>query len=132
MRQSFDTYENTDWTSSPQLDSAWVTYTLSEKTRIDDICLKMKNFRATSYPIEVYAGNQLVWRGVTPKAITFTHIPLVNAPVTDTYTIRLAAPSSTKDAFGAVKELDGRNDEQISRESRSLKIIEIEFLKDLK
>lgn len=132
VRQSFDTYENTDWTSSPQLDSAWVTYTLSEKTRIDDICLKMKNFRATSYPIEVYAGNQLVWRGVTPKAITFTHIPLANAPVTDTYTIRLAAPSSTKDAFGAVKELDGRNDEQISRESRSLKIIEIEFLKDLK
>ena len=131
VRQSFDTYENTDWTSAAKLDSAWVTYTLCEKTRIDDICLKMKNFRATSYPIEVYAGEHLVWRGVTPKSLSFVHIPLVNAPVTDTYTIRLAAPSSTKDAFGAVKELDGRNDERISKESKSLKILEIEFLKNL-
>ena len=34
VRQSFDTYENTDWTSSPQLDSAWLTYTLRAQRRI--------------------------------------------------------------------------------------------------
>ena len=38
--------------------------------------------------------------------------------------------STSKDAFGAVKELDARNDEKKVSGSRSLKIIEIEFLRE--
>ena len=127
---SYDTYENTSWNSIGQLDSAWVAYTLAEKTRIDDICLKMHNFRGTSYPITVYADSIKVWEGWTPKSLSFIHLPLKDAPEAQTYTIRMVGESTTKDAFGEVKELDTSNDEKKASGRRALKIIEVEFLRN--
>ena len=129
---SFDNTENTDWTSAAKLDSAWVTYTLCEKTKVDEIVMKMKDFRSTSYPIEVYAGDSLVWRGRTPKSLSFIHIPMNGAPAAAQYTIRLVGNTSTRDAFGAVREMDSRNDEKMGKPGKALKIIEIEFLRNLK
>ncbi len=131
VSQSFDTYENTDWQSAGRLDSAWVTYTLCEETRIDDLCLKMKDFRSTTYPIAVYADGVKVWEGWTPKSLSYIHIPLKNAPAARHYTIRMVGESTTKDAFGAVKEMDASNDETKVSGRRALKIIEVEFLKNL-
>ncbi len=129
---SFDTYENTSWESGNKIDEAWITYTLTEDTQIDDICVKMKGFRATTYPIAVYAGDVKVWEGWTPKSLSFIHIPLKNAPKSRTYTIKSLGASTTKDAFGAVKELDSRNDDKMSVGSKNaIKILEIEFLKNL-
>ena len=128
---SFDTYENTAWESKPMKDSAWVSYTLCENTRIDEICMKMKDFRSTTYPIAIYADSVKVWEGWTPKTLSFVHIPLKDAPAARTYTIRMTGESTTKDAFGMVKEMDARNDEKKSKGRRSLKIIEIEFLKNI-
>ncbi len=130
-RLSFDTYENTSWESGNEMEEAWITYTLAEDTQIDDICVKMKGFRATTYPIAVYAGDSLVWQGWTPKALSYIHIPLSDAPKASTYTIRSLGESTSKDAFGAVRELDARNDEAAVRGRCSLKIIEIEFLKNI-
>lgn len=128
---SYDKCENTTWESSAVLDSAYITYTLAEEVSIDDICLKMKGFRATTYPIAVYAGDVKVWEGWTPKALSYIHIPLKDTPPSRTYTIRSLGPSTTKDAFGAVKELDSRNDEEKLKGNNALKIIEIEFLKEI-
>ena len=129
---SFDTYENTSWESGNKLNEAWITYTLTEDTQIDDICVKMKGFRATTYPIAVYAGDVKVWEGWTPKSLSFIHIPLKNAPKSRTYTIRSLGASTTRDAFGAVRELDSRNDDKITAGGKNaIKIIEIEFLKNL-
>lgn len=130
-RLSYDTFENTSWDSGNRLDGAWITYTLAENTGIDDICIKMKGFRATTYPIAVYAGDVKVWEGWTPKSLSFIHIPLKDAPRSATYTIRSLGPSTTKDAFGAVQELDSRNNEKNAKGNNALKIIEIEFLKNL-
>ena len=141
VTKSYDSYENTSWESAGRLDSAWVTYTLAEKTRIDEVCLKLKNFRSTTYPIAVYAHQEKadgseeqvrVWRGRTPKSLGFVHLPLKNAPAARRYTIRMVGNSSTKDAFGEIKELEAANDEKKVSGSRSLKITEIEFLRNLK
>lgn len=136
---SFDTYENTAWESVAQLDSAWVTYTLSELTNINEICLKMKGFRSTSYPIQIFAHPVdssepiKIWEGWTPKGLGFTHLSIPSyAPKSQCYTVRMVGSSTTKDAFGAIKEMDSRNDEKASTGGRSLKIIEIEFLRDIK
>ena len=128
---SYDTYENTHWQSAGRLDSAWVTYTLCEKTRIDELCVKMKDFRSTTYPIAVYADSVKVWEGWTPKSLSYVHIPLKNAPAAQNYTIRMMGASTSKDAFGAVKEMDASNDEKKVSGSRALRIIEVEFLKNL-
>ncbi|WP_253945848.1 glycoside hydrolase family 2 protein [Xylanibacter rodentium] len=130
-RLSYDTFENTSWESRNDLDSAWITYTLAEDTRIDEICMKTKGFRMTTYPIAVYAGNVKVWEGWTPKSLSYIHIPLKNAPKSRTYTIRSVGSSTTKDAFGAVQELDSRNNDKKVKGNYSLKIIEIEFLKEI-
>ena len=141
VTRSYDNCENTSWESAGRLDSASVTYTLAEKTRIDEICMKLKNFRSTTYPLAVYAhqeksgGNEElieVWRGRTPKSLGFVHLPLKNAPAARRYTIRMVGTSSTKDAFGEIKELDAANDEKKVSGSRSLKITEIEFLRKIK
>lgn len=132
VTNSFDTYENTAWESAGRIDSAWVSYTLCEKTKIDELCMKMKDFRSTSYPIAVFADGEKVWEGWTPKSLSFIHIPLKNAPVAQTYTIRMVGESTTKDAFGAIKEMDSKNDEKKVSGRRALKIIEVEFLKNMK
>lgn len=129
---SFDTFENTSWDSSSSLDKAWITYKLGEKTQIDDICVKMKGFRQTTYPIAVYAGDVKVWEGWTPKSLSYIHIPLKDAPAADTYTIRSTGSSTTRDAFGAVQELDKSNNDKKEKASYAVKIIEIEFLKNIK
>ncbi|MGI6232491.1 MAG: glycoside hydrolase family 2 protein [Prevotella sp.] len=131
VSMSYDTYENTQWTSKAETDSAWVTYELCENTKIDEIVMKLGNFRATTYPIAVYAGDSLIWKGWTPKTLSFIHIPMHNAPASSKYTIRMTGNSTTRDAFGEVKEMDSRNNEKANKESRKLKIIEIEFLKNL-
>lgn len=131
-RLSFDTFENTSWESSNKLDDAWITYTLTEETQIDEICMKTKGFRATTYPIAIYAGDVKVWEGWTPKSLSFIHIPLKNAPKTNTYIIRSIGQSTTIDAFGAVKEMDSHNDEKLVKDGKgSIKILEIEFLKNM-
>lgn len=130
-RLSYDTFENTSWESGNRLDSAWITYTLAEKTRVDDICIKMKGFRMTTYPIAVFADGTKVWEGWTPKSLSYIHIPLKDASEARCYTIRSLGPSTTKDAFGAVQELDSRNNEKKQQGNNALKIIEIEFLKNL-
>ena len=99
----------------------------------------MKDFRSISYPIVIIAvpsnspegGEIEVWRGWTPKGLGFVHIPLKNCPVASKYTLRMVGKSTKGDAFGEIKELDASNDEKDSKGGTQLKIIEIEFLKNL-
>jgi hypothetical protein len=129
---SFDTYENTIWESEGKLDKAWITYTLAEPTVIDEVCVKMKNFRSMSYPVDIYADSTLVWSGNTPKGLGFGHLRLKNCPKAQRYTLRMRGVSKKGDLFAQVKELDSANDEKESAAGTSLKIVEIEFLRDLK
>lgn len=132
VRLSYDANEASCWESPARLDSAWVTYTLVDKVAIDDVCLKLKGFRGTSYPLAVYADGVKVWEGWTPKSLSYVHLPLKNAPAASEYTIKMLGKSTTSDAFTDIKELDSRNDEKLPKgKSATLAIIEIEFLKNL-
>ena len=91
VRMSCDANEASCWESPARLDSAWITYTLVEKTAIDDVCLKLKGFRGTSCPLAVYADGVKVWEGWTPKSLSYVHLPLKNAPASSEYTIKCSA-----------------------------------------
>lgn len=129
--KSMDRYENTEWASIADSDSAWIDYTLAEVAVIDEICIKMSGFRNTSYPIAVFADGKEVWRGNTPKSLSFVRLKLHDAPAAQHYTIRLVGDTDVKDAFGAVREMDSRNNEKTTKGRSMLKIIEVEFLKRL-
>ena len=128
---SFDGIENTSWESSGGRDSAWIRYTLAEKTVIDEVSIKFKGFRRTSYPVEIYAGENKVWEGLTPRSLGYVRLSLAPHAATDTYTIRLAGEATSKDLFETMKEIDPSNDSKEKVDGKRLGIIEVGFIKTL-
>lgn len=136
---AFDDNELSEWKNDGTLSTAWMTYHLERRDTISDICLKLTGWRLRSYPLEVYCGNDLVWKGDTPKSLGYVHIPLNNV-VGETFTVCLSGQVEEKDAFGQVvelaapvgNELDLFKSRDGAKTKKELRIIEIEFLKRVK
>ncbi len=134
-KASYDDNENSLWSSDGRLENAWITYTLDRKTVIDEIVLKLKGWRTRSYPLEIYAGDELIWSGKTDKSLGYVHLIPEKSVETDKLTIRLKGKTSDKDAFN-ITELAGgpanRMDNDIDSESNHrLNIVEIDLLENL-
>ena len=137
---SFDDNELSEWKNDGHLSTAWITYRLEKKTVVDDICMKLTGWRLRSYPIEVYAGRQLIWSGETERSLGYVHLKPTKEVKTKEVTLRLKGAGKDKDAFGgivevaqpAAGELDlfkARNGGETKNE---LRIVEIEFLEEVK
>lgn len=136
---SFDDNELSEWKNDGRQSTAWITYRLSKKTVVDDICLKLTGWRLRSYPLEVYAGKTLIWSGETERSLGYVHLKPVKAVKTDEITIRLKGAGKDKDAFGgivevtepAAGELDLFKAKSGGETKNELRIVEIEFLENL-
>ena len=136
---SFDDNELSEWKNDGRQSTAWITYRLSKKTVVDDICLKLTGWRLRSYPLEVYAGKTLIWSGETERSLGYVHLKPVKAVKTDEITIRLKGAGKDKDAFGgivevtepAAGELDLFKAKNGGETKNELRIVEIEFLENL-
>jgi hypothetical protein len=137
--RSYDDNELSEWKNDGRLSTAWITYKLERKANIDDICMKLTGWRLRSYPLEVYAGNTLIWNGETERSLGYVHLTPTKRVKTDEITIRLKGSGKDKDAFGgiievaqpAAGELDlykARNGKDTKSEFR---IVEIDFLEYL-
>ena len=100
---------------------------------------RLAGWRQRSYPLEVYAGKQLIWAGNTERSLGYVHL-LIDKPVcTDTITICLKGAAKDADAFGQITEVEaskaGEFDliktEKNSKKNKTLRIIEIEFLQTI-
>ena len=135
---SYDDNELSEWANDGQLATAWITYTLAREAQIDDICVKLNGWRSRSYPLEVYAGDKLIWSGNTEKSLGYIHLEIAEPVRTNEITVRLKGSTTDKDAFGQIVEVAGgaANDmEKKAKKSKSrhnLRIIEIEFLESVK
>ena len=138
--KSFDDNELSEWKNDGRLSTAWITYKLAEKTTIDDICMKLTGWRLRSYPLEIYAGRQLIWSGETPRSLGYVHLKPQKAVKTNEVTIRLKGAGKDKDAFGgivevaepAAGELDLFKAKGGAESGSELRIVEIEFLQALR
>jgi len=130
---TYDNDESTKWQSDSNLDNSWISYTLAEDTPVDEIILKMVGFRTKAYPVEIYAGDELVWKGYTPKSLSYVRLPLkkYNKRTKD-FTIRMIGQTQDGDAFGQVKEMEKQNNEAKITGRNALRILEIEFIANLK
>ena len=136
VKNSWDDNELSEWRNDGRLSTAWITYQLAEPAAVNEISLKLTGWRQRSYPIEVLADNQIVWRGNTQKSLGYVSL-LIDKPVkARQYTIRQTGAATDKDAFGQVSELAGGpateldlyktpNSQQVKGE---LRIVEIDFL----
>lgn len=135
---SYDDNELSEWANDGQSATAWITYTLAREAEIDDICLKLNGWRSRSYPLEVYAGNQLVWSGNTDKSLGYVHLHVDKPVRSDEITIRMKGGTTDKDAFGQIIEVAGgaANDMEkrakVDKGNYNLRIIEIEFLETIR
>ena len=134
--KSYDDIELTEWKNDGKLSSAWITYTLERDAEIDDICIKLQGWRSRSYPLEVYAGNTLIWSGNTDKSLGYIHLNVEKPVRANTITIRLKGNTSDKDAFGQIIEVEAiaANTMELEKSSskHQLRIIEVEFLETIK
>lgn len=123
----YDKNEKTQWSSDGSLANSWITYHLERSAAIDHICIKLTAFRSKSYPLAVYAGKKKVWEGFTDKSLGYFHIPL-RGVVSDQFTIKLLGETRDGDAFGAVSELDTKNNDKKVSGNTTLRIIETQFV----
>ena len=139
-KRSFDDNELSEWKNDGRLSTAWITYKLERKARIDDVCIKLTGWRLRSYPLEIYAGKELIWNGETERSLGYVHLKPTKRVKTDEITIRLKGAGKDKDAFGgivevaepAAGELDLFKAKNGGDTKNELRIVEIEFLERLK
>lgn len=135
VRLAFDDNELSEWKGGHA-----ITFTLERPAAVDDVCLKLAGWRNNRYPLEVYAGDSLVWKGVTPTSLGYVHLEITAPVKSDTFTIRIADSSeptqgNAKDTDVVPTELGGGQanelDRTTSRSTQSLRIVEAEFLQTL-
>jgi Beta-galactosidase/beta-glucuronidase len=136
---SYDDNELSEWRNDGRLSTAWITYKLERRAEIDDICLKLTGWRQRSYPLEVYADEELIWSGNTERSLGYVHL-MIDRPVrSDVITIRLKGATHDADAFGQIievveaqaGELDLFKAKDGEKTNNELRIVEVEFLEKL-
>ena len=136
VAKSYDDIELSEWKNDGKLSTAWITYTLEREAMIDDVCLKLHGWRSRSYPLEVYAGKELIWSGTTEKSLGYVHLNIEKPVRANTITIRLKGNTSDKDAFGQLIEVEAKAANKMELEKSSsknqLRIVEAEFLETIK
>ena len=134
-KNSFDDNELSEWKNDGKLSTAWITYTLEREAEIDDVCLKLQGWRTRSYPLEVFAGNKLIWSGNTDKSLGYVHLNIDNPVKASTITIRLKGNTSDNDAFGEITEVKAKvaNEMELekSKSKNTIRFVEVEFLESI-
>ncbi|MCD7710475.1 MAG: DUF4982 domain-containing protein [Porphyromonadaceae bacterium] len=134
--KSIDDNEASEWRNDGRLSTAWITYRLERSAEIDDICLKLSGWRQRSYPLEVYAGDTLIWSGETEKSLGYIHL-LIDKPVrSNLITVRLRGATHDADAFGQITEVSENKSNELDvlnnkSKKNELRIVEIEFRETL-
>lgn len=116
-RKSIDDSEDTEWKNDGRASTAWITYNFERPSRIDEVVLKLAGWRDQHYPLEIYADDLLVWKGITDVSHGYVHLPL--APVDD-ISGRTICPACSKMTI----RLKGASEET----KHELRIIEADFL----
>lgn len=136
---SFDDNELSEWTNDGNLSTAWIKYELGRMAQIDEVCIKLTGWRMRSYPIEIFAGEELILSGDTPRNLGYSHIS-VKPIMTRDITIRLKGSAEEKDAFSGIVEvvapkageLDLFKAENADKPNHELRIVEVEFKENLR
>ena len=138
VANSYDDNELSEWRNDGKLNTAWITYKLERRAEVDDICIKLTGWRRRSYPLEIFAGDELIWSGETEKSLGYIHLP-VKPVKTDQITIRLKGAAQESDGFGQIIEvvephagdMDLLRVKGGEKTNKELRIIEIDFLETL-
>ncbi|WP_345953784.1 sugar-binding domain-containing protein [Mucilaginibacter sp. PAMB04168] len=105
---SYDDNEITSWASDGQLQNGWIKYTFAKPERVDEVTLKLDNWRNRRYPIRIKVDGKVVYSGETTQSLGYVTLP-VKSTQGSTLTVELAGANTDKDGFGLV-EVTGKKD----------------------
>lgn len=136
--KSWDDNELSEWKNDGKASTAWIKYHLERIARVDEVCMKLTGWRMRSYPLEIYAGDELIWSGETEKSLGYVHLKVKPVPASE-ITIRLKGSSKEDDAFGQIvevaapvaNELDLFKAKDGDKTNHELRIVEVEFKENL-
>lgn len=133
VKASFDNNELSSWTNDGKLSTAWITYELAKKSRVDEVILKLNGFRTRQYPLRITVDGKEVFNGLTDRSLGYVLVkckPTVGSKVS----IYLA-DNSLLDNKPQMVEMNGKNlddgNSPALNAKGSLAIIEAEIYKSL-
>jgi hypothetical protein len=132
---SYDDNELSDWVNDGKVSTAWIKYNLVNEAVVNEVTLKLNNFRSRTYPVRILVDDVEVFNGVTPRSLGYC--TLVCKPTRGkTVTIQLADEASAKDDSKIGVEMGGKKlDDGVARNDASAKgtlsIIEAEIYSKL-
>ena len=134
-RQSYDDNELSDWVNDGKLATAWIEYELAEAATVDEIALKLNNFRSRTYPLVITVDGKEVFNDVTKP--TLGYYTILCKPVKGKkIRIRLATNAATGFGPGEVEVGGKKLDDGVARDDAkakgALSIIEAEFYERVK
>lgn len=122
-----DDDETTMWSSDGRLQNAWLKVNLERTAELSQVVFRLADFRNTSYPIEILAGDKIVWSGYTEKSLGHVYCNFTEPVITDNLTIRMIGEATVKEAFASMTELAAKKNVS-TKQSKSyrLRISELE------
>jgi len=133
--QSYDDNELSDWVNDGKLSTAWIEYELEEAAMVDEIALKLNNFRSRTYPLVITVDGKEAFNGSTKASLGYYTIQC--KPVKGKK-IRISLANNAATGFGTNEvEVGGKKlDDGVARDDAkskgALSIIEAEFYERVK
>jgi hypothetical protein len=118
---SYDDNERTEWVNDGKLSTAWIEYTLERPATVNEITLKLNNFRSRVYPLIITVDGKEVFNGSTETTLGYYTIkcrPQTGSKVR----IQLKDASLGKANDTMVVEVSGKKlDDGVARDDASAK-----------
>lgn len=122
---SCDDNELTEWESGGNSRDAWISFHFGQVRRIDQVCLKLHNWRRTSYPLRLLVDGKQIWSGDTPRSLGY--VTLRFEPVEGkSLTLALEGAVKVDDEFSQIVEVTGAVDQAGTVTRSRLGVVEAE------
>lgn len=132
---SYDDNELSDWVNDGKLSTAWVKYSLAEADVVNQVALKLNNFRSRAYPIRILVDDKEVFNGTTQKSLGY-FTAICKPAKGKVVSIILTGLSSADDSKIGTEVAGNKLDDGVARNDANAKgtlsIIEAEIYKDIK
>jgi beta-galactosidase len=131
---SYDDNELSDWVNDGELSTAWIEYELEREATVNEVTLKLNNFRSRVYPLLITVDGNEAFNGST--ATTLGYYTVVCKPQRGKK-VRIQLATLTKDQEGnKMVEVTGKKlDDGVARDDAkakgTLSIIEAEIYESL-
>lgn len=130
VQMSFDDNELSDWVNDGDLSTAWVEYELEREATVNEVTLKLNNFRSRTYPLRITVDGVEVFNDSTYRSLGY--VTLKCKPQKGKK-VRIQLVNASKDVGGnqmvevGGKKLDDGVTRDDSKAKGTLSIIEVEI-----